>query len=202
MEQEYKWACPSEASALAVLEDPEAASACTGRGQTEMEARYLDTPRRSLSAVRAGLRLRRENGVCICCVKRDVSQENGCTVREEYEVQADTVSAALPGLVKAGLPEDLAGMLAEEELAEICRVSFLRRTMALHAERQGAWCDMELALDRGVLEREGRSAPLLEAELEWKAGDRELFAAFAEGLRERCGLEPQPLSKLARAMAL
>ena len=63
-------------------------------------------------------------------------------------------------------------------------------------------CRGELAVDTGSLMREDRRAPLAELEFEYLDGSISAFHTFAAELEHTFRLEKQPLSKLARALAV
>lgn len=195
MERELKW------HADARLQDEVAAWAtalCTAKAHYEMDARYYDTADGMLAARRAGLRIRRENGESVCCLKCDVHTAGAEHIREEYECPADTIEHGLAALPAAGAPAALCDALAQSGVQEICRVRFIRHALTL--TYQGATA--ELALDTGTLSRSGQEAPLCEIELEAKSGSDEGFRALCARLSSAFFLRPEPRSKLARAMAL
>lgn len=159
----------------------------------EMESCYYDTPDRQLRGRRWTLRLRKENGRSVATVK--TPGKGGA--RGEWETESENLAEAIPALCAQGAPEALRGLPAER-LSPVCAASFVR--LAQELEVDGA--RVELALDRGELRGGGRSAPLLEAEVECKEGSREAAACFARCLQETFGLEREERSKFARAAAL
>ena len=60
----------------------------------------------------------------------------------------------------------------------------------------------ELALDTGTLASGAQSIHFCEIECEYKSGDFSAFTAACDALAARLALTPEPLSKLARALAL
>ena len=165
----------------------------------EMDARYFDTPDGQLAAERAALRLRREGGESVCCLKlRGADASSGLHAHEEYECGASCVAEGLSSLPEHGAPIDLCTRLRTLPLTETCRVTFSRYALLL---RTGG-AEAELALDYGQMSAGGKSAPLCEIELERKGGSEEWFLALGQALAQEFALKPQPLSKLARARAL
>lgn len=158
-----------------------------------METTYYDTPSGALSAKRYMLRRRLENGVSVCTLK--TSGEGN--LRGEWEVNRDSVTAAIPELCKLGCPSDLAS-LCQEGLVPICGARFTRKAGVLTFLE----CTVELALDQGVLFSGDKEIPLCEIEIEQKAGSREATDAFARQLADIYGLQPEEKSKFARALAL
>lgn len=155
----------------------------------EMETRYYDTAGGALAARRWTLRLRRENGAAVACLKTPADGR----ARNEWEAPCAGPEALADALTAAGAPAELAALTAPG-LTEVCGARFTRRALLV----DGA----ELALDRGVLTGGGREAPLCEAELEHKSGDPAATAALAARLAARFGLREEPRSKFARALAL
>lgn len=164
------------------------------RWQTvSMQTTYYDTPTGSLSAKRYMLRTRLENGVSVCTLK---TSGDG-NLRGEWEVQADSVTDAVPELCKLGCPADLVD-LAAEGLVPICGARFTRKAGTLTFLD----CAVELALDQGVLFAGEKEIPLREIEVEQKSGSREAVDSFARQLADIYGLQPETKSKFARALAL
>ena len=99
-------------------------------------------------------------------------------------------------------PEELRQRVAGQELTELCRTEFTRQAYHLELTSEEGTCRGELAVDTGNLMRETRSVPLSELEFEYLDGCIATFHSFAAKLELTFGLEKQPLSKLARAMAV
>lgn len=158
-----------------------------------MQTTYYDTPSAVLSARRYTLRRRLENGVSVCTLK--VPAENGA--RGEWEVNCDTIEAAIPMLCKLGCSADLP-VLTAEGLIPICGARFNRiaRTVELPD------CVVELAIDEGVLTGGGKELPLCEVEIELKSGSQAVCVAFARKLSELYHLTPEEKSKFRRALDL
>lgn len=205
MEIEYKWDLQAaEGSRLALDAAEGIAPYVKGVRGISMHATYYDTPDGLVASMRGGLRLRKENDDSVCCLKLERRDEDGCAVRQEYEVSADDIRAGIAALPSTGAPADVCEQLLASELEVLCETQFERRAFTLEVAGDtpdGADAfSAELAFDEGALRRQGREQGLREMELEYKSGSLEAFHAFAEGLQDKLGLEPQPLSKLARAM--
>lgn len=185
---EYEWKfCVSEAVQTAI------ADALTGpRQQFAMQTTYYDTPAGALSSRRYTLRQRLENNLSVCTLKTPANAG-----RREWEVVCDEVREAIPLLIAAGAPKELA-RLTQDGLLPICGARFTRTAITV-ALPGGV---VEVALDRGVLLGGGREVPLWEAEVELKDGTPAVCDRFARELAERFALTPEPKSKFARARAL
>ena len=179
----------------ASLDALEAMAAAMGAAEQvyDMETAYYDTPDGALSRLRYTLRRRYENGVSVCTLKTPA----GGAARNEWEVEAASIEAAVPLLCKLGCPPELPQLVAPG-LAHTCGAKFRRRAWTV-TFRQSV---LELALDQGVLLGGGREIPLSEMEVELKTGQREDAMAFARELAETHGLEIEQKSKFRRALEL
>lgn len=197
MEQEFKWdADPAlQESVLLWALDRNASHARL----TPMDARYYDTSDQALAADRTALRLRREGTESVCCLKLRGSTAHGALhAHEEYECPAACLADGISRLPEHGAPQELCGWLSTLPLEETCRITFTRYSVLLKV----GYAEAELALDRGQLSSNGKSAPLCEIELERKGGSEPAFLALGGALAKAFTLKAQPLSKLARARAL
>lgn len=154
-----------------------------------METTYYDTPGRELSARRETLRRRYENGRAVYALKTHLPDGS----HGEWETEAASFEEALAVLRAMEAPG-----LPEGPLVPICGAAFTRSCLLL--EVPGG--KVELALDEGILTGSGKELPLREVELELKEGDDAVLLAFGPRFAARYGLEKEPLSKFARAMAL
>lgn len=159
----------------------------------QMQTTYYDCVDGSLSARHWTLRRRLENGTSICTLK---TPGNG-SERQEWEVESDSITEAIPELCKLGCPEALLSF-AQTGLTAICGAQFQR--IAKTIRFQGSL--LELALDRGVLMGGSHKLPLCEIEVELKEGNQADCQTFAEDLARRYRLTPEPISKFGRAIAL
>ena len=155
----------------------------------EMETIYFDTPAGALSARKMTLRLRRENGVCVCTLKTPLPDGS----RGEWEWECDDLEQGLSALTAAGAPA-----VPERPLMPVCGARFTRLCKIVPTADGTA----ELALDSGVLMGGGRESLLCEMEVELKSGSEEAAVALANELAARYGLSEEPRSKFARAMSL
>lgn len=158
-----------------------------------METTYYDTPDLKLAFHHWTLRRRLENGVSVCTFKKPLDDGS----RAEWEVECGSIMNGIMQLCQSGAPWELMRATAGG-LMPLCGAKFTRLAKVMELEG----CTVELALDRGVLTGRNRELPLAEVEVELKTGSEEAAAAFAERLAAEFALEPEPLSKFARAMAL
>ena len=196
MEIEYKYRVPP-----ALFDKFAADPSLRDAAVIGMEAAYFDTPDRMLRDAGVTLRLRRETpqgqpGAAICCVKLPAPEGDNASAglrrRLEYECEAESVEAGLSVLLARGIPPEPLRAALSRGLIVTARVSYIRREALVKAD--GA--SYTVCLDRGTL----GTKPFSELEVEHKSGIFGLTAAAALALAERWGLEPEPLSKYARAL--
>ncbi len=197
MEIEAKYALPDETAGLVLFSDPRLAAYRTGETrELRMDSAYYADAAGRLAAGGFTLRLRRENGVGVCCLKWKSGGDRGAVkVRGELECPAEDIGSGVRGLLALGAPEGFADAVRGGDLSPFARVRFLRRAVLLSLDGMEA----ELALDCGVFGSAG-IVPFCELEVEWKAGPLPVYEALLRELEEAFALEPQPLSKLARAI--
>ena len=200
MEQEYKWTSSAEQFAQ-IRSAAWLMQCCMAQQVLHMQAIYYETADSLLRQNGAALRMRRENDRTVCCMKQGKRVVNGCTVRNEYEVDAKNIMDGLKKLPDAGAPQALCSALCCADLRELARTEFTREAWTLRYSSDGAECVAELAMDSGRLGKSSRTVPFSETELELKSGDAAAFHQLAERVCQAFALERQPLSKLARAIA-
>ncbi len=161
----------------------------------EMESLYFDTPPRDLGQRRWTLRLRKENGLAVVCLKTPGEGH----ARGEWEVRCEDVRTAIPLLAGEGAPPELAALTENKPLEAVCGARFTRRAALLPIQKGGT---VELCLDEGELFGGNCHAPLCEVEAELKSGDPADAERFAKELAALYGLKEEPKSKFRRASAL
>ena len=186
LEWELKFSAPSQAVLDEIRQGTNAEFS-----EIQMETTYLDTRAGALAGAFCTLRIRREGDRRVVTLKAPAA-EGG---RLEWEYEGSQVDPSrLSGM---GVPKELL-MLLEETLLPVCGARFVRHAALVDTGD----CQLELALDRGVLFREDRQIPLCEVETEWKGGDKAAVAAYAAGLARKYALTPENRSKFARAKSL
>jgi len=158
-----------------------------------METTYYDTADGALEKRHYTLRRRLENGVSVCTVKTPL----GDLGRGEWEVQADSITDAIPELCKLGAPEDLLSLTAQG-VQPVCGARFTRRATQFKTGSS----QVELALDKGELFSGNKVQPLCEIEVELKTGTREDALLFARLLASEYDLVQERKSKFRRALDL
>jgi inorganic triphosphatase YgiF len=161
--------------------------------QYRMQTTYYDTPTKALSQRHITLRCRIENEETVCTVKTPISGYG----RGEWDCRCEDIHKAIPILMEAGAPRELAELTAAG-LEPVCGARFTRHAGTIDF----AGSVLEIALDSGVLMGGGKEIPLCEVEVELKSGDPETAIAFGMELKRYFALVPQGKSKFRRALEL
>lgn len=173
------------AGAMAVL-----AALPGGPAVKTLYATYFDTADHALSRRGFGLRVRRSGDTRIQTLKSAAGDDGG---RDEWEwrIEGDTPDLSLLAATPAALPDGAA-------LVPLFTV-VSRRTLRMVEE---AGSDIELVIDEGEVRAGARVEPLLELELELKAGNPAALHALAKRLAAVAPLTPSSVTKAERGYRL
>ena len=167
--------------------------------RSDMESTYYIDKYGILGKMKAGLRLRLENGEGVCCLKVSRRTEGSAKVREEYEVPAETIADGVVRLCALeALPGELRAVLEGAELAPVCGCSFTRT----EADYDDGRLRFVLSYDIGEYIKGDLRAPLGEIEMERKAGSVEDLNALCDRLRAKYSLPVGLHGKYTTAMRL
>ncbi|WP_016832524.1 CYTH domain-containing protein [Herbaspirillum lusitanum] len=164
---------------------------------------YFDTPTLHLKQHRSALRVRKAGALWIQTYKGGGSVAAGLHQRHEWECEVAGPRIELDKLLPlvdnpaARAALELPGLAAQ--LEAVFATSFRRTAWQLRLP-QGT--EVELALDQGVVEADGRTLPICEIELELKSGQTDELLAFSQALRQAIALAPSNVSKAQRGFAL
>jgi triphosphatase len=154
-----------------------------------LEAVYYDTPDRALSRLRSSLRVRRNGRRYVQTLKIDCAEQSPFA-RRQWETPVDT---QVPDLRHVPAKIDaLLSNLDKDSLTPVFATKIRR-----HAQRltfNGA--EIEIAFDEGMVEVGERQEPLVEIELELKAG--ETCALYDVGM-QLLDVAPFRISTLSKA---
>lgn len=195
MEIEYKFALDSPEQGEMIIADVEKTIKTENKHDITMSSAYYDNESGSLSGAGYSLRIRQENELTVCCIKRTSKKLlSGLSRREEYEFPCTGIEDAVEKMADNGIPEKAAA-LCRQNLVTIAHICYTRTAMT--ADTGDAVC--EIAFDRG---RFGSGEAICEIELEFVSGSENGFMRFARSFGKKYSLSPQNLSKLARAVFL
>lgn len=160
-----------------------------GRETRDIRSVYYDTANWALRAQGLSLRVREADGESLQGLK-------GLNGAARLEREVSLTGGGLDRDALAGTPA--AEILAEAEAAPVFETRVRRTVSRLKAGR----AEIELALDEGEFVAGGRVAPILELEMELKAGSPAALFSEAERWRARRGLSVLTRSKAERGYAL
>ena len=164
---------------------------------------YFDTPEQALRQRRMALRLRRMGTQAkpqwVQTLKTGGSDASALSCRGEWESPVPGPVLSLQALKATPWP----GMDPDGSLFEAlapCFVTVFERCSWQVHRRDGSW--VEVALDIGHLEANGKQAPICELELELKAGQASVLFEIARELALAVAALPAHLSKAQRGFLL
>jgi triphosphatase len=166
-------------------------------GEIKMRAIYFDTKDRLLGREKIAYRIRREGESLMATLKGRGSAEGGLHKRIECNVK---ITSEAPNLAvfKNTEGEALLEKIGAAELLELVRTDF-SRSLYIWKEND---LTAEIALDKGTVSGGGKSAPILEMELELKEGSEEKLKAAADFFCARFAMEKNDTSKFLRGLHL
>ena len=196
-EIEIKLTHPDPSVLRAAFDDPAIAAGSTPQ-TIRMCSEYYDTADEALFSAGCGLRFRAENerGVVTLKTQSAPSDASGLSVRGEFEVEAASISEALPQICAlAPAYADLLRQVAST-LKMTAAVTFTR------IERHAVFGETEIAfsVDTGVFNNDP-AKPFAEFEAELKRGSSDKMVAICAELAKTYDLVPLADSKLKRALA-
>lgn len=199
METEIKLSPVSAHTAGQVFGDPLLVPFLGDARRTDMESIYYTDREGALARAGAALRLRRENGDGVCCLKIKAGRQGLADVRQEFEIPAEDVGEGAYRLSRLpDMPFEAAEALKNPSLDPVCRCDFTRT----EADYRSETLEFTLSYDIGEYKKGELSAPMGELELELRRGDPLEMDAICRALMEKYALAICEVSKYARAMSL
>lgn len=174
-----------------------------GPEHRDLLAIYFDTPDFLFRKHDAGLRVRQSNGQWMQTMKAGGSVQGGLHQRHEWEGPADGSRPDL-GRLRAlvGPGTEWSSLLATQSLDERLQELFAVKVGRLAWDLRMGETDIELVLDEGTIERDGRQDPVSEIELELKSGDPAGLFELALRLLDDIPMRLGNRSKAERGYAL
>lgn len=199
IETEYKWAISCEADFAKLKAGLNAKKAAVKSVKVQISDTYFDSPDGALSAKKAALRLRR----------------TATKTAKTYELTLKSSSQIINGLAeRTEITIPLKAAQRKAALAQFRAQAHklykaaknLKRIFSIYDNREIFFIDFngftaELSFDNCLI-KSGTHAKLLEAEMEFKKGDKNAFKAFAAYLSKTSSLKPPVKSKVATGRAL
>lgn len=198
VEVELKLQLPRAAKA-AFLRLPLLKAAATPPCTQKLINIYFDTPDLALTRQRMAIRLRKKDGQWLQTVKHGGTSGAGLHQRPEIEQPVPAATLDLGRIADPALSRFLLRPDIGPTLQPVFTTNFERTTWELQGENGSL---VELALDDGEIDSNGRITPLLEVELELKKGEISDLFHLAFQLAAAVPLIPDARSKAQRGYAL
>lgn len=167
--------------------------------QDRLQAIYYDTADGDLRKNRLTYRIRLESGQWVATVKGGGAAAGGLHRRREWNVPVDGPEVDLAVFRDSPAGALLVEAVGDALLLPLCSTVFERHT--LYVERAGH-TGIEVAADRGEIIAGGKRVPILELELELKAGQPAELLTLGAALVRRYPLVLESSSKYHRALLL
>lgn len=162
-----------------------------------MNADYYDT--RDLDLLRHNyvIRIRKENGVYVCTLKKRTKElDSGVLIREEWNKEVQVKGIKLEYFPES--KDELMEIIGNKELIKIVETDFVRRTLDVTYGSS----ELELAVDYGKIISRGQELPIMEVEVELKKGLETDIVPFIEDYLKRYDMKVKTESKFARGVDL
>jgi inorganic triphosphatase YgiF len=160
----------------------------SGFEQADLTNTYYDTPSLDLHKSLVALRIREQGSLYIQTLKTKGNSINGLHQRIEWEWRIDRCALDLELLSRCSawpLQVDV------NTLAPIFNTNFLRKKADL---KWGA-ANIELVIDKGVVNSNGKTLEIHEIELELKSGDKDCLIELGNKIQSSFPVRPSNTSK-------
>lgn len=165
----------------------------------QLEARYFDTPGHALQKARLAYRLRREGDNWVATVKGGGSSHGGLHARMEWNVAVLDNEPDVGAFAHTEIGQKLQDVVGNERLEPVLITFFERKTVDVIMPDGSA---IEVAADKGAIIAGEKTEPILEIELELKAGHPGALFMLGAALAREFSLLPEPDSKFYRGLLL
>lgn len=174
--------------------------AVTGTANRQlMDAHYFDTPTYSLQKAKIAYRIRREGTQWIATVKGGGSSQGGLHQRQEWNIVVEDQQPDITIFSHTKIGKKLLEIVGDQVLLPILITQFERRTLDV-CMPDGSL--IEVAADQGAIKAGNKSTPILEVELELKAGKPSSLFTLGATLAKEYALLPETDSKFYRGLLL
>lgn len=204
MEIELKYQIDTEEKIEKIFQDSHLLQIKDERTEEELEmhAVYFDTEDRRLNREGIAFRIRKEGNNLVGTLKWSGCSEDGMHKREEINVPVDDEAMqATPDISifdQSEMCEVLDKLVGKRTLIPLMDIYVLRRQVRLDTGK----CICELSVDKGEVVCSGKTAPILEMEIELYSGDEEDMTALGAEFAEKYQLEPSNESKYKKGLDL
>jgi triphosphatase len=170
-----------------------------GHSEKRLRSVYFDSRDAKLRSERIFLRLRNDGGRdWVQTVKTGDPPKNGLMNVAEFEAKLRKGAPNLARIADKALRQKIKKLLKDDELNPVFETVIDRTAHVLR--REG--CSVELALDNGRVEADGKTLAICEVELELLSGSLQEFLAIARELFADFAIRPGASSKAERGFSL
>lgn len=169
------------------------------RGVDTLEACYYDTPKRSLRQAGLAYRIRREGGRWIATIKGGGNSVGGLHTRQEWNVPVEDCLPSITPFINTSIGEQLQAAVGQDKLMLLFITRFERHTLIVKTSDGSV---VEAAADRGEIIAGDEHEPIMELELELKAGSTAALLDLGATLAEQYPLLLEPRSKYYRGLLI
>lgn len=169
-----------------------------GYEKIPLAANYFDTRDGLLHKERLAYRTRKEGTQWVATIKGGGSVRNGLHKREEWNLCVDAGCVDLHAFTQTDIDQEILHKLKGKELVSIVQTEFIREIVMLHIDGS----QIEIAMDQGIIVAGGKTAPILEIELELKMGQETALMNLGEHLMAQFPLKRSDKSKFLRGLEL
>jgi len=164
-----------------------------------LEAYYFDTPTYCLQKAKFAYRIRKEDMQWIATVKGGGSSAGGLHERQEWNVPTVDAQPSIAVFADTPIGHSLEQIVGQEHLQCVLMTRFERKTIDVLMP-DGS--QIEVAADHGEIIAGGKTTPILEIELELKAGQPAMLFVLGAALSKEYPVIPEPKSKFYRGLIL
>lgn len=168
-------------------------------GRQLLDARYFDTSTYCLQKEKIAYRIRREGTQWVATVKGGGSSNGGLHERQEWNVIVPDAEPNITVFAGTEIGAKLMELVGTQALEPILITKFERRKLDV-CMPDGS--QIEVAADQGEIIAGGKSSPILEVELELKAGKPSALFTLGATLAKEYALLPETDSKFYRGLIL
>lgn len=170
--------------------------------EIEMHAVYFDTEDRRLYREGIAFRVRKEGSKLVATLKWNGSSEEGMHKREEINVPVDDEEKLKTPDIhifdQSEMCEVLSKVVGPRTLIPLMDIYFKRRQMRLDTGK--SIC--ELSVDKGQIVCNGKTAPILEMEIELYSGEENDMKMLGDEVADKYKLTAENTSKFKRGLKL
>jgi inorganic triphosphatase YgiF len=163
-----------------------------------LAANYFDTVDGLLHKARLAYRVRKENHQWVATIKGGGCVVDGLHKRMEWNIKVENGEANLAVFNQTAVDQNIIKQLENEQLIPLVQTDFVRELVILTIGDD----KIEVAMDKGVITGNKNEIPILEIELELKAGKEEILREFGEQLIKEFSLTLSNKSKFSRGLEL